>query len=65
MSVHSIMFSVNSYDKDGELDGKGIFLHFGETRVYVAPNIEEFRKIIPHFESMIEEIETEYPEARE
>ncbi len=33
MKPKDIMFSVNEYDRDGDCTEKGIFLHFGETRL--------------------------------
>ena len=60
MRPKDIMFSVNDYDRDGEATDKGIFLHFGGTRVKAAENIEEFRTIVDHMESMVREIEENY-----
>jgi hypothetical protein len=37
-----ITFSVNTYDADGDCFEKGVFLHFGPTRVCVAENPQEF-----------------------
>lgn len=64
MSIQKILFSVNSYDKDGDITDEGIFLHFGDTCVKAASTLQEFRGIVAHFESMIDEIEQNYPEAK-
>jgi hypothetical protein len=63
MSPEEIMFSVNRYDRDGDLAEKGIFLHFGETIVKAAKDIEEFRAITRHMEAMVNEIDENHPEA--
>lgn len=64
MSVNSIMFSVNSYDKDGDIEEEGIFLHFEGARVKAASTMKDFRGIVDHFEALIREIEENYPEAK-
>ena len=43
MHPKDIVFSVNEYDSDGDATDKGVFLHFGETRVKAADSIEDFR----------------------
>jgi hypothetical protein len=60
MALNKPMFSINDYDRDGDLMTKGVFLHFGETRVKAADSLAEFREIIEHFESMVREIEENY-----
>ncbi len=61
-TVHpnQIMFSINDYDRTGYCVDKGIFLHFGNTRVKAAENIEDFKTIIECFNNMIYEIENEW-----
>lgn len=44
---------------------RGIFLNFGATRVKVAETLQDFRSIVGHFASMVEEIEQNYPEVDE
>ena len=34
-------FSVNEYDKDGDISESGIFLHFGIAKIKVAESVEE------------------------
>ncbi len=63
MKPKDIMFSVNEYDRDGDCTDKGVFLHFGETKVKAADGIKEFAEIVRHFEAMVEEIETNYADA--
>ena len=41
-----VSFSINSYDKDGYDYEKGIFLHFGDTRIRVAETIVDLQKLI-------------------
>jgi hypothetical protein len=60
MKPSEIMFSVNAYDSDGDIVQKGVFLHFGDTRVRAADSIKEFSDILQHLEAMVEEIETNY-----
>lgn len=63
MQIKHIMFSVNDYDLDGYATDEGIFLHFGGTRVKAAESLEDFRTIVQHMESMVREIEENYPHA--
>ena len=60
MALNKPTFTVNDYDSDGDIFKKGIFLHFGETRIKAADSIDEFRQIIEHFERMVDEIEENY-----
>lgn len=54
-------FSVNDYDKDGDIVEYGIYLHFGDTRVLVAGTIHEFKRFVDRISSMSKEIEENYP----
>lgn len=63
MQTKDIMFSVNDYDQDGDVTNEGIFLHFGGTRVKAAESLADFRAIVGHMESMVREIEENYPHA--
>ena len=60
MSPNEIMFSVNDYDRDGDIAEEGVFLHFGSTRVKAAESIANFRTIVQHMERMVREIEENY-----
>lgn len=58
-----INFSLSNYDKDGDKIESGVFLHFGGTRIKVAETVADFREIVPHFEAMIDEIGSTFPDA--
>jgi hypothetical protein len=60
MHPERISFSVHDYDSDGDISERGVFLHFGDTRVKAADSIKEFRSILRHFESIVNEIESNY-----
>ena len=60
MKLTDITFSVNDYDSDGDCREKGVFLHFGETRVKAADSIVEFSEIVKHFAAMIDDIMDNY-----
>lgn len=51
-----ITFSVNNYDKDGDVCDEGIFLHFGNTRIKVAQNAEEFKVVASTIQNIANEI---------
>jgi hypothetical protein len=55
-----ILFSVNEYDRDGDVAEMGIFLHFGDVKVKVANSIENFKTIIPCMQSIVDEISANY-----
>jgi hypothetical protein len=60
MHPKEILFSVNEYDRDGDVTEEGIFLHFGGTRVKAAENIGDFRAIVDCMKSMVREIDDYY-----
>ena len=64
MRPKDIVFSVNEYDRDGDVTDKGVFLHFGETRVKAADSIDDFRSIVQHMKTMVSEIEENYTHER-
>ena len=55
-----ICFSVNSYDSDGDVFIKGVFLHFGKTTIQVTDSVEEFKDIVAHIATIGKEIEENY-----
>lgn len=57
-----VLFSINEYDKDGDVIEPGIFLHFGWTRVKVASNMAEFRRVVESISNMPAEIQENYPD---
>ena len=59
----AVAFSVNSYDSDGDIVEKGIFLHFGDTRVKVAENLTDFDLFPYQIFRMIREIRERHPDA--
>lgn len=60
MQLDNISFSVHDYDWEGDIHDKGIFLHFGKTRVKVAENLEEFKAVTEHINGMADEIAENY-----
>jgi len=46
MSYAKPLFSINSYDSDGDITEKGVFLHFGDTAIKVAGSLAEFDEFI-------------------
>jgi hypothetical protein len=58
--IPDVMFSVNEYDQDGDINDEGIYLHFGDTRVKVASSIVEFKQFVDRISSMVDEIEENY-----
>lgn len=59
-TMHKVTFSVHNYDSDGDIQEPGIYLHFGDTRVKVAENLEEFGAFIQRLKDMSTEIEENY-----
>ncbi len=60
MKLTDIMFSVHDYDQDGDIHNAGIFLHFGETRVKVADDLEGFKAAAKRITGMVDEIAENY-----
>lgn len=61
MRPDDIFFSVHDYDQDGDAVNKGIFLHFGETRIKVSNNLDEFKEVVDRINGMVDEIRDNYP----
>ena len=55
-----VTFSVNSYDKDGDILEGGIFLHFGGTRVKVCEGINNLDEFVRDITAIAEEIKENY-----
>jgi len=39
-----VLYSINRYDRDGDISEEGIYLHFEDTIIKVADNIKDFDK---------------------
>lgn len=52
-----VLFSVNEYDSDGDISERGVYLHFGLTRIKVAQDIEGFKVFITKLHEMVKEME--------
>jgi len=50
-------FSINLYDRDGDVYDRGIFLHYQNTMIRVATTLRGFRAHIKHLQGMAHEIE--------
>lgn len=42
----NVTFSINEYDFEGDIVEKGIYLHFGHTKIKVADNMEEYEDFL-------------------
>ena len=56
-----VTFSVHEYDTDGDIDAEGVYLHFGNTKIWICDNLEDFGK----FAKTIKEIEKELEDNRQ
>lgn len=56
MEPDDILFSIDEYDVDGSVIEEGIYIHFAETRIKLADNKEEFKKISAHLVKIFKEI---------
>ena len=54
------MFTVGDFDSDGDVTSEGVFLHFGDVRVKVADNKENFGNFIEHLQRIDKEIKENY-----
>ena len=64
MLFKDIWFSIHDYDRDGDIYNRGIFLHFGETRIKVATTLEEFKRVTERISGMTDEIKENYGEMK-
>lgn len=51
-----VCFSVNTYDYEGDVIDRGIFLHFGNTAICVAYDYEGYLEFIEKLKGMAPEI---------
>lgn len=56
----AVTFSVNSYDRDGDILDDGVFLHFGNTAIKVADNFQDFLVFTEKIEKIKKEISESY-----
>jgi len=56
MKLEDICFSVNDYDWEGDVTKEGIFLHLGETRIFIAEDLDGFRNFIKHLDNMYKKL---------
>jgi len=58
-----VSFSVNDFDKDGDLFEEGIYLHLDGLRIRVAENMEEYIAFVSSLKRMEPEIAEIYNES--
>jgi hypothetical protein len=58
--MNDILFSVDEFDKDGDISDHGIYLHFGDTRVKVAHDKNDFLTFVKKMEKIFKEIDENY-----
>ena len=54
--MRNILFSVNTYDQDGDCTDTGIYLHFDDIRIKVAKDLGEFKQVIETLQQIENEI---------
>lgn len=62
MNLPEITFTVNGYDARGFRFEDGIYLHFGDTRIKVGNNMEEYNQFVAALDKMKAEISTYFPD---
>lgn len=60
MKTSEIRFSVNRYDRDGDISETGIYLHFGDTAVKVAETVRELEEVVDVLSLIVAEIKENY-----
>lgn len=55
-----VLFSVNEYDKDGDVHDPGIFLHFGNVKIKVAESVSDLTDFINQIKRIQKEIVENY-----
>lgn len=60
MSYAKPTFSVNDFDFEGDVVEKGIYLHFGDTRIKVADSGADFGAFIENLKVLRKEIQDNY-----
>ena len=57
-----LMFSIHHYHRDGSKFEDGIYLHFGETRIRVAEDPNEYLEFVNHLQQMYSYIKLRFDE---
>jgi hypothetical protein len=52
----NVFFSVNEFDRDGDLVEEGVYLHFGDTKVKVAEDLKGYKDFVTELQRMDKEI---------
>lgn len=60
MAVEKIRFSVNRYDRDGDLYEEGIYLEVGPSSLRVCSHASELAEVLYDLRLIYEEIERNY-----
>lgn len=55
-----VQFSVNEFDIDGDLSEEGVYLHFGEAKVRVAKDLQDYKDFIAELQRMEKEVAEYY-----
>lgn len=58
--LYDVTFSVNSYDPDGDIYEKGVYLHFGNTRIHIGRSLEDLKNFRSQVDIIINEITENY-----
>lgn len=53
-------FSINRYDREGDDWELGIYLHYGDTSIKIAKNLDGFNAHIEHLKKVAHEIKENY-----
>lgn len=59
MTDIKVTFSLNRYDRDGDIFEEGVFLHFGDTSVKVCDHPAEFKCFLVQIKIIAKELEKE------
>ena len=58
--MSDVKFYIHEYDKDGYAYENGVFLHFGNTRIKVAENFQQFEEFCEKLQNIKHEIVENY-----
>jgi hypothetical protein len=57
MSKQDISFSIGDFDANGDVFEKGIYFHFGDTRIKMSDTLDELKELSVTIQEIVTEIE--------
>jgi hypothetical protein len=55
--IQKVLFSVGEYDYEGDVTDRGVFLHFGNTKIKACDTVNDFANFVKQIKNIQDELE--------